>query len=33
MWYPDIEIVFTFGTASVQNAKTSVMSRIDGSGG
>ena len=33
MWYPLTEIVFHFGTSVAQNAKTSVMRRIDGRGG
>ena len=33
MWYPLIEMVFHLGTCSAQNAKMSVMSRIDGRGG
>src|SRR5687767_15171354 len=33
MWYPLTEIVFHFGTCSLQNAKISVISRIDGRGG
>ena len=33
MWYPLTEIVFHFGTSVAQNAKMSVMSRIDGRGG
>ena len=33
MWYPEIEIVFHFGTFSWQYSKMSVVSRIVGSGG
>ena len=33
MWYPLTEIVFQRGTSRAQNAKMSVMSRIDGRGG
>ena len=33
MWYPEIEIVFQRGTRSLQYAKVSVISRIDGPGG
>ena len=33
MWYPLTEIVFQRGTSLAQNAKTSVMSRIEGRGG
>ena len=33
MWYPLTEIVFHFGTSPTQNAKMSVMIRIEGRGG
>ena len=33
MWYPEIEIVFHFGSRSCAYAKRSVVSRIDGFGG
>ena len=33
MWYPLTEIVFHCGTSSAQNAKMSVMIRIEGRGG
>ncbi len=33
MWYPLTEIVFHFGTSFAQNAKMSVMIRIEGRGG
>jgi hypothetical protein len=33
MWYPEIEIVFHFGSRSWQYAKRSVVIRIDGFGG
>ncbi len=33
MWYPLTETVFHFGTSFEQNAKMSVMSRIDWRGG
>jgi hypothetical protein len=33
MWYPEMLIVFHFGTRSLQKAKMSVMIRMDGAGG
>ena len=33
MWYPEIEIVFHFGTSLAQNANWSVTSLIEGRGG
>ena len=33
MWYPEIEIVFHFGTCFAQNENWSVISRIEGRGG
>ena len=33
MWYPEIEIVFHFGTCFAQKENWSVISRIDGRGG
>src|SRR5471030_2173170 len=33
MWYPDMDIVFHFGTSLLQYSNTSVISRIEASGG
>ncbi len=33
MWYPEIEIVFHFGTCAAQYSKLSVMMRMLGLGG
>ena len=33
MWYPEIEIVFHFGTSRAQKANTSVIRRSEGRGG
>ena len=33
MWYPEIEIVFQFGSSALQYANVSTVSRIDWAGG